>query len=228
MRLDKFLADCALGSRRELKEAIRKRSVTVNGVPVSDPSFSVSEEDDVLFCGKPAVYTPFIYLMMNKPAGVLSATEDRSKPTVLDLLPDSYRHYALFPVGRLDIDTEGLLLLTNDGALAHKATAPKFHVDKTYYTETALPIGSDTAARFSEGVRIAGGYVTAPARLRILSDKSAELTITEGKFHQVKQMFESVGNRVTYLKRISFGALTLDPALKPGKFRPLLPEERVF
>ena len=228
MRLDKFLADSALGSRSELKTAIKKGQVTVNSVTVKDPGISVTEKDSVTYMGQAVSYTPYIYLMMNKPKGVISATEDKDKKTVLSLIDEKYSHYNLFPVGRLDIDTVGLLLISNDGEMAHKALSPKSHVEKTYYVETENKISEDDIAAFTEGVYITGGTKTLPAKLEILSDNSANLTICEGKFHQVKFMFEARGNKVTYLKRITFGKLTLDETLKEGEYRPLKAEESVF
>ncbi len=228
MRLDKFLADCALGSRSEIKNAIKKGNVTVNSVIIKDPGFHVDEKDSVTFSGQAVTYSPFIYLMMNKPAGVISATEDKSKKTVLSLIDKKYDHYDLFPVGRLDIDTVGLLIISNDGEMAHKALSPKSHVEKTYYVETETLITEDDKLAFEEGVFIAGGTKTLPAKLSILSEKSAHLTITEGKFHQVKLMFEARGNKVVYLKRIKFGKLMLDKSLKEGEYRPLKPDESIF
>lgn len=228
MRLDKFLADSACGTRREVKSAIRKGHVTVGGTVITDAAYPVSEKDSVFFCGRAAAYAPFIYLMMNKPPGVLSATSDKRDKTVLDLVPEKYRHYRLFPVGRLDKDSEGLLLLTNDGDLAHRSLSPKFHVEKTYYVETARPIADAAENAFREGLVIAGGYLTKPARLLRLSDTSAHVTLTEGKFHQIKQMFAALDNEVVRLKRLSFGRLSLDPQLASGACRPLLPEETVF
>ncbi len=228
MRLDKFLADSALGSRSEIKNVIKKGGVTVNSAVIKDSAFKVSESDSVTYMGQPVTYTPFIYLMMNKPAGVISATEDKEKKTVLSLIDKKYAHYDLFPVGRLDIDTVGLLIISNDGEMAHKALSPKFHVEKTYYVETENEITEDDKKSFIEGVYIAGGTKTLPAKLTILSDKSANLTICEGKFHQVKLMFEARKNKVTYLKRIKFGNITLDETLKEGDYRPLKPDESVF
>ncbi len=228
MRLDKFLADCALGSRSELKTAIKKGLVTVNAFTVKDPGTSVTENDSVTYMGQTVSYTPYIYLMMNKPQGVISATEDKNKKTVLSLIDEKYAHYDLFPVGRLDIDTVGLLLISNDGEMAHKALSPKSHVEKTYYVETENKITEDDMAAFSEGVYIKGGTKTLPAKLEILSDNSANLTICEGKFHQVKFMFEARDNKVTYLKRIKFGNLILDESLKEGEYRPLKAGESVF
>lgn len=228
MRLDKFLADCALGSRSELKSIIKKGGVTVNSAVIKDPGFQVTEKDSVTFSGQAVTYSPFIYIMMNKPAGLISATEDKKQKTVLSLIDKKYDHYDLFPVGRLDIDTVGLLLISNDGEMAHRALSPKSHVEKTYYVETESKIAPDDIKAFAEGVYISGGTKTLPAKLEIISDKSANLTICEGKFHQVKLMFEARGNKVTYLKRIKFGNLTLDESLKEGEYRLLKADESVF
>ncbi len=228
MRLDKYLTDSGKGSRKEIKDSIKKGLVTVNSLVIKDPSFSVEKEASVTLNGQAIPYCPFVYLMMNKPKGVVSATEDKDKPTVLSLIGEEYKHFDLFPCGRLDIDTVGLLLITNDGELAHKALSPKSHVEKTYYVETEKPITSDYAKAFSEGVYIPGGTKTLPADLEILGENKANLTITEGKFHQVKYMFEALGNKVTYLKRIKFGNLLLDSSLKEGEYRPLFPHETIF
>ncbi len=228
MRLDKYLADMGQGTRKEIKEFIKKGLVTVNSAIIKDPSFSCTKEDAVTFMGQAISYEPFIYLMMNKPKGVISATTDKEKKTVISLLSEDYKNFDLFPCGRLDIDTVGLLLITNNGELAHKALSPKHHVEKTYYLETEIPIKKEYIKAFSEGVYIPGGTKTLPASLEILGDNKANLTIFEGKFHQVKYMFEAVGNKITYLKRIKFGNLTLDPSLKEGEYRPLFPDETIF
>lgn len=228
VRLDKFLSDSGLGTRSLLRARIKSGSVTVNGDVVNNPGFQVSESDSVVFSGKAVSYQKYVYLMMNKPSGVVSATEDREHKTVTDLLDGELKGRGLFPVGRLDIDTEGLLLLTDDGAFAHSVTAPSRKVDKTYYLKTERPTDSSYAERFAEGVFIPGGHKTLPAVFKILSEYEALLTISEGKFHQVKYMLEAVGNRVVYLKRLSIGKLKLDEALSPGEYRPLLPSETVF
>ncbi len=228
MRLDKYLADSGVGSRKEIKEKIKKGLVTVNSITIKDPSFSVEKDSAVTYMGQVIPYAPFVYLMMNKPKGVISSTEDRKNATVISLLDEKYKHFDLFPCGRLDIDTVGLLLITNDGELAHKALSPKSHVEKTYYVETERDITKDYHEAFSEGVYIPGGTKTLPAKLEILGDNKANLTITEGKFHQVKFMFEAMGNKVLYLKRIKFGNLSLDPSLKEGEYRPLFPHETIF
>lgn len=228
MRLDKFISDCVKDSRSEIKASIRKGEVFLGNTCIKDPAFQVVKEDTVLYKGKTLSYTQFVYLMMNKPQGVISAVRDKKYKTVIDLVGEDYSFYDLFPVGRLDLDTEGLLILTNDGDFAHKALSPRYNIDKTYYVETLNPIPNEAKLLFSEGVYISGGHKTLPANLEILTEKSAYLTIHEGKFHQVKLMFEALKNQVTYLKRIKFGNLTLDEDLPLGSYRPILPEEKIF
>lgn len=228
MRLDKFISDCGVGTRSQIKEMIKKSRVSVNGQIIKDPSFKVSEDTSVLVDGKALTYSEFFYLMMNKPSGVISAVCDKKYKTVTDLLSPEYRNRSPFPVGRLDIDTEGLLIITNDGEFAHRITSPSHHVDKTYFVKTDREIPPDATMRFSEGVYISGGYKTLPAALDIISPDEAYLTIYEGKFHQVKLMFESIGAKVTYLKRIKIGKLSIDPTLSLGEYRPFLSSESVF
>ncbi len=221
MRLDKYLADMKKGTRSEVKDAIRKGRVSVNGKPVRDPSLHVNETDDILFDGEIISYVSLECILLNKPAGYLSATDDPRYPTVMDLI-DS-RRKDLFPIGRLDIDTEGLLLLSNDGALAHDLLSPKKHVVKTYYVQTDRDIPESVVPEMEGGMDL-GDFVTLPAKLEILSGREALLSIQEGKFHQVKRMFEKTGCTVTYLKRISFGPLTLGD-LETGCSRPLTEAE---
>lgn len=229
VRLDKFLATAGYGSRKDIKKIVRQGHVAVNGQTVTDSSFHVSPEADrVTVNGATVVYKQFVYLMMNKPAGYISATEDVAAPTVIELVPEEYAHYNLFPVGRLDKDTEGLLLLTNDGRLAHELLAPKKHVPKTYFVRIEGLVTEEHVKVFSRGVTLDDGYVTKPAELKILSSASiseVELTIYEGRFHQVKRMFKSLGMKVLYLKRLAMGMLHLDLSLKPGETRELTPEE---
>ena len=228
MRLDKYLADCGIGTRSEIKNYIKKGLVSVNGTSEKNASCHVSESDEIFYNGKKIAYSPFVYIMLNKPAGVVSATRDKLDKTVLDLLGDEYKNYDLFPMGRLDKDTVGLLILTNDGEMAHKALSPRHHVEKTYYVETKIPIKEETIGSFAEGVFIKKDTKTLPAKIEILSENSCHLTIEEGKFHQVKLMFNSVGNEVTFLKRIRFGNVTLDESLKMGEYRLLREDESVF
>ena len=228
MRLDKFLAQNSYGTRSEVKKILKTGSITINGVPAGKPEFKVDPERDTICCGgKPIVYEPFLCLMLNKPADCVTAASDRMHKTVMDYI-DHPRRDELFPVGRLDIDTEGLLLLMNDGDLAHRMLSPRHHVEKTYFVRTEGKITEEDAAAFAEGVDIGEKNNTLPARLKILKSDSfseAELTICEGKFHQVKRMFESRGKRVTYLKRISMGPIVLDTSLAPGQWRTLTKEE---
>ena len=231
MRLDKYLAEMGAGTRSEVKKQIRKGSVTVNDEVIRSTDFKVDEKTDAVCCnGQPVSYVSMEYYMLNKPAGVVSATEDKRDRTVLDLIKDKKRK-DLFPVGRLDKDTEGLLLITNDGQLAHDLLSPKKHVDKTYYAKIAGKVTEEDVKLFADRVNIGSEENeewTLPAHLEIL--KSAEesevrLTIREGKFHQVKRMFQAVGKEVTYLKRESMGNLRLDETLELGEYRSLTEEE---
>ena len=231
MRLDKYLADKGEGTRQEVKKYIRRGSVTVNGELVRSPERKVDERDQVCLDGREVSYAAEEYFMLNKPAGVVSATEDKRDRTVLDLIREKKRK-DLFPVGRLDKDTEGLLLITNDGALSHRLLSPTHHVDKTYYVEVQGYVTEETRAAFQRGVNIGTeeeSLVTMPARLEILeagqSLSRVRLTIREGKFHQVKRMFLSQGMEVSYLKRESMGSLRLDDSLAPGEYRPLTEHE---
>ncbi|MFL0507214.1 pseudouridine synthase [Ureibacillus sp. 179-F W5.1 NHS] len=229
MRLDKLLSNMGLGTRKEVKQLLKQKVVTVDGVTVKDASMHVDPDNqDVSVYGERVQYTEFIYIMMHKPPGVISATEDVAEKTVIDLLDPFARHFKPFPVGRLDKDTEGLLLITNDGQLAHNLLSPKKHVQKTYYAKIEGVVTEEDVVSFQQGVELDDGYVTKPGKLVILSsgEKSEiELTIQEGKFHQVKRMFESVGKKVTYLKRLSMGSLMLDEQLKLGEYRELTENE---
>ncbi len=230
MRLDKYLSDMGVGTRSELKKDIRKGGVSVDGEVIKDPGHSVGVSSRVVFKGHEIVYEEFVYYMLNKPAGIISASEDDREETVIDLIPEPKRRN-LFPVGRLDRDTEGLLLITNDGALSHRLLSPKHHVDKVYYAEVTGMLNESDVELFRQGLVLSDGLECMPADLKILSvfeeeySSEAEITIREGKFHQVKRMFDAVGAEVTYLKRLSMGPLTLDPDLEPGESRRLTPEE---
>lgn len=229
MRLDKYLSNMGFGSRKEVKQLLKAGAVTVNGEAVKDAAAHVLEgTDSVSVLGEEIQYVKHIYLMMNKPPGVISATEDVRDQTVIDLLDPFYRHFEPFPVGRLDKDTEGLLLLTNDGKLSHNLLSPKKHVPKTYYAVIEGIVTEEDVDQFAEGVILDDGYETKPGTLTILNSgpqSEIELTITEGKFHQVKRMFEAVGKRVTYLKRLTMGNLKLDPSLSLGDYRELTNDE---
>lgn len=229
MRLDKLLANMGYGSRKEVKQLLKQKAVTVDGDYVKDAALHVDPEKQIVSVfGERVVYTEFVYFIMNKPPGVISATEDLRDETVIDLLEPLHQHFQPFPVGRLDKDTEGLLLLTNDGQLAHNLLSPKKHVSKVYYAQIEGVVTEEDAEKFANGVELDDGYVTKPGNLVILKSaqqSEIELTIQEGKFHQVKRMFEAVGKRVTYLKRISMGSLKLDENLALGEYRELTAEE---
>ena len=231
MRLDKFLCETGFGTRSQVKEMLKKGQVTVNGVAAKKPEQKIDEHKDQITCqGKTASYKKYVYYMLHKPAGVVSATEDKWEKTVLDLLKSEDRRDGIFPVGRLDKDTEGFLLLTDDGDLAHRLLSPRKHVDKTYYAKIAGSVTEAHIERFREGLDIGDEKKTLPAMLEILASKTEtseiRITIHEGRFHQVKRMFEAVGCKVTYLKRLSMGAVALDETLAPGDYRPLNEKER--
>ncbi len=224
-RLDKLLSELGVGTRSQIKEAAKKGRISVNDKVVRETSQKVdSKNDEICLDSVPLTYVEYEYIMLNKPIGVVSATEDGRHRTVLDLITDSVRR-DLFPVGRLDIDTEGLLLLTNDGKLAHRILSPRHHVEKTYYLTTDKEIPLRAVWQMAEGLRVDEEFTALPAKLEILGKNSAYLTICEGKFHQVKRMMEAVGCKVTYLKRISMGSLTLDETLNPGEYRKLTHDE---
>ncbi len=229
MRLDKLLSNTGYGSRKEVRQLLKKGMIRVNGAVMKDAAQHVDPDKDAIsLLGEEVIYREFIYLMMHKPPGVLSATEDNRDQTVVDLLGSEEQRFEPFPVGRLDKDTEGLLLLTNDGKLAHNLLSPKKGVPKTYYARVAGRVTEEDTAAFARGVILDDAYETKPGVLNILhSDEESEieLTITEGKFHQVKRMFEAVGKKVVYLKRLTMGPLELDPDLELGEYRELTQEE---
>ncbi len=229
MRIDKLLANMGYGSRKEVKKLLKDGGVTVNNEMVKDAKLHVNPENDtVSIYGEEVHYREFVYLMMNKPPGVISATEDAVDQTVIDLLEPDHQIFNPFPVGRLDKDTEGLLLITNDGQLSHQLLSPKKHVPKTYFAVIDGEVTDKDIEAFKEGVELDDGYVTKPGELTILKSgirSDIELTITEGKFHQVKRMFEAVGKRVVYLQRLSMGPLKLDEELELGEYRELTEEE---
>lgn len=229
-RLDKFLAEAGGLTRSEAKKECRKKMVRVNGQIVSSPEEKINpDRDEICLHGKKLSYEANHYYMLNKKAGYITATEDGSQDTVLDLLHASLpetKKQKLFPVGRLDKDTEGLLLITDDGPLAHELLAPKKHVEKTYFVKVDGALCDADAAAFEEGMDIGEKKILKPAGLKILPSKEeAFVTISEGKFHQIKRMFEKRGRKVLYLKRVSMGSLKLDERLAIGEARPLLEEE---
>lgn len=228
-RIDKILANLGVGSRKEVKDIIKAGAVEIDGIIVKDSGFLLDPETEkIKVNGKDLLYREYIYIMMNKPQGVISSTEDTRDKTVIDLLDDSYKAFKPAPVGRLDKDTEGLLLLSNDGQLAHKLLAPKKHVPKTYFAHIEGRVGEADIEAFKHGVTLDDGYKTLPAELTVLVKgeiSQIEIVIYEGKFHQVKRMFEAVDKKVIYLKRLAMGELRLDESLKLGEYRELKPEE---
>lgn len=229
MRLDKVLSNFGFGSRSEIKKLAREGLIRVDGSIIKDASIHVDPENNRIEVGGTFLnYRRFIYIVMNKPAGVISATADNKHKTVIDLLPEEFTCFDLFPAGRLDIDTEGMLLLTNDGQMAHELLSPRKHVDKRYYALIEGVVTDEDTKRFVEGVVLDDGYKTMPAELEIIKSgthSEIELTLHEGKFHQVKRMFEAIGKKVVYLKRIRIGGLQLDDTLRPGECRELTSEE---
>jgi len=225
IRLDKALSHMGLGSRKEVKNYIRKGYIVVNGEVVYDDDFKINpDEDEIIIDGESFKYDEYVYIMLNKPAGVISATFDNRYETVVDLC-NEYRKYNIFPVGRLDIDTEGLLILTNDGELAHKLLSPKYHVYKKYYVKFDGVFKEEYLKDFENGIVIDDGYKCLPARAEIISNDECYIYIREGKFHQVKRMMQSLGMEVTYLERVSFGEISLDTDLARGNYRLLTKEE---
>ncbi|MBP3678568.1 MAG: rRNA pseudouridine synthase [Agathobacter sp.] len=225
LRIDKYLADCGLGTRSEVKKYIKAKQITVNGEIVVKPEHKIDENvDEVCFKGQPFCYEKYVYYLLHKPAGCVTAKQDNVHKTVMEYFPEDIRAKDIAPVGRLDLDTEGLLLFTNDGPLTHHLLSPTHHIPKTYYAILDKEVPANAVEQFKEGVDIGDDKPTLPAELVILSEKEAELTIHEGRFHQVKRMFEAVGCTVTYLKRLSMGRLTLGE-LEKGKYRKLTEEE---
>lgn len=240
MRLDRFLANSGVGTRREVKELLKKRKIKVNESIVIDGSKHIDENMDIIKLEDKVIsYKPFVYIMLNKPKDVISATEDEMHKTVIDILDERYRTYSIFPVGRLDIDTEGLLILTNDGQLAHNVLSPNKHVNKKYYVELRDPISEEDIKKIENGIELEENFITKEAKVEIIEnseipiDKTngtrypskAYITITEGKYHQVKRMFKAVNNKVVYLKRVKMGNLELDKNLKIGEYRELSQDE---
>lgn len=229
IRLDKYLADMGLGTRTEVKKDIKKGRISVNQEIIKSPEYKIDIQTDVVLAdGKEIAYEKMVYYMLNKPQGVVSATEDRRDRTVLELIQEKKRK-DLFPVGRLDKDTEGLLLITNDGELAHNLLAPKKHVDKKYFVRLKNALFEENRKHLEEGVDIGEDKLTMPSQVFLLNEEKneVEIIIREGKFHQIKRMFHAVGNEVVFLKRLSMGSLVLDENLLPGEYRLLTPEEIV-
>lgn len=223
-RLDKYLCDKNIGTRSRVKALIQKGQVTVNDEVIKKPETKVSDSDIVCCQGTILSNEEFAYYMLHKPAGIITATEDKWQATVLDYFKEEPCKN-LYPVGRLDKDTEGLLLITNDGELGHRLLSPKNHIKKTYYVKMEHEICEDEIKQLEEGVDIGEKHLTLPAQIDIIDELSVYITITEGKFHQIKRMFEAVNNKVMYLKRVSMGALELDNTLKKGEYRKLTAQE---
>lgn len=228
LRLDRMLSGQGIGTRKEIKEMLAKGAVTVNGKVVTSSAIKVDTgKNEVCVQGTPVLYHEHIYIMMNKPSGVISATDDPRKQTVIDLLPQKLCRPGLFPAGRLDRDTEGFMLITDDGTFAHNILSPKKHVDKEYVAIIDSPMSPEDVQSFENGLEIDGGFTCLPARLDVLEDGTQNsgmrvtVTIHEGKYHQIKRMFEALGHEVLYLKRTSMGGLRLDPILAPGEAREL-------
>ena len=225
-RLDKIISATGKKSRREVKLLVKQGRILVDGVPASAPEMKVDPAvSEILLDGENIGYQRFTYIMLHKPAGVLSAVEDKRQKTVLDLLPEELQRRNLSPVGRLDKDTEGLLLLTNDGELTHRLLSPRHHVDKVYYARVDGRLEEADCAAFAAGITLGDGLECMPAGLEILGDSEALVTLQEGKFHQVKRMLAFCGKPVVYLKRLSMGPLRLDESLQPGEFRHLTEDE---
>ncbi|MDJ1587107.1 pseudouridine synthase [Listeria monocytogenes] len=226
MRLDKLLSHTGFGSRKEVKPLLKSGAVVVNGTIQKDSKTQVNpDKDQITVHGTPVVYQEFVYFMLHKPQNVVSATEDNVSETVIDLLAQEDTLTDPFPVGRLDKDTEGLLIITNDGTLAHNLLSPKKHIDKTYYAKIDGDVTAEDVEAFAAGIELDDGYTCKPARLEIITPNEIKVTIQEGKFHQVKRMFAARGKSVSYLKRISMGNLQLDESLALGEYRTLTEAE---
>lgn len=229
MRLDKFLVELGKCTRSEGGKLIRSGKVAVNGEIIKKPDHKIDpEKDKISLFGEVLTYKKFTYIMLNKPEGYVSATDDEREKTVLDLVSDEDKRKGLFPCGRLDKNTLGLVILTNDGEGAHRLLSPKHHVEKTYKFECKFPLSGDDIKMLEGGVDI-GGYLTKPCQIKMDTEAMGEITLTEGKYHQIKRMLESIDNKITYLERISFGTIKLDPSLERGEWRYLTNnEEDIF
>lgn len=229
MRLDKFISMLGKATRSEAGKLIRAGKATVNGIVQKAPDYKIDPDNDlVTLLGEALTYKKYTYIMLNKPEGYVSATEDPNEKTVLDLVSVEDRRKGLFPCGRLDKNTLGLVILTNDGEGAHRVLSPKHHVSKVYKFISRDPVCENDIKLLEAGVDI-GGYLTKPCKIKMVSENEGEITLIEGKYHQIKRMLEAVGNKITYLERIRFGSIVLDPALKRGEWRYLTPnEEEIF
>lgn len=227
MRIDRLLSDMGIASRKESSQAARRGLITVNGAVVKDASKHINPEIDLIsYMGRAIEYRKYVYVMLNKPDGYVSATDDKNLPVVTELLSDELRRMELFPVGRLDRDTVGLMILTNNGPLAHSLLSPKHHVEKEYYFKCAVPLVSGAEDRFRDRITLADGYECKEAQLIPDSDRmGGRIILTEGKYHQIKRMIASLDNRVTYLERVRFSSIILDPSLDRGQWRQLTERE---
>lgn len=225
MRVDKLLSEMGKASRSESAKLARQGKILVNGTPIKKADVHVNPEtDEIVLCGMPVKYKKFTYIMLNKPEGYVSATDDPKETTVLELLDDEERRKNLFPCGRLDKNTLGLLILTNDGESAHRLLSPKHHAEKVYKFKSKLPLAQDDIEKLEAGIDI-GGYVTKPCKITLNDNTEGEIILTEGKYHQIKRMLEAIDNKITYLERISFGGIGLDTSLERGEWRYLTDEE---
>ena len=227
MRIDKFLSNMGIASRAESSKAARGGLILVNGAVVKKADIHIDpEKDEIIFCGRKIEYRKYTYILMNKPDGVVSATEDGKDKTVIDLLPEELQKLNLFPCGRLDKHTLGLVMLTDDGDLAHRLLSPKHHVKKKYFFESKFPLTNNEVEYLEAGATLEDGYITKPSKIELLADgKSGYITLVEGKYHQIKRMLESVNNKITYLERVTFGPLSLDKNLGRGEWRMLTKDE---
>ena len=221
-----IFASSAVLSRSECQKAVKKSRIKVNGKIINSTSIKVDKEiAEILLDDKAVEFKKFVYIMLNKPSGVVSARSDSLDKTVVDILPENYKRKGLFPCGRLDKDTVGLVIITNDGVSAHKRLAPKNHAEKVYYFETADEVSQNNASEIEKGVLLKDGYTTKPCKVKLITAKSGEIILTEGKYHEIKRIFGSLGNKITYLKRIEFAKIKLDANLKEGEARYLTKEE---
>ena len=226
MRLDKLISSCGIASRTEITKAAAKGLITVDGKTVTKPSVHVDPEvNKVVYCGEEIIYREFYYVMLNKPQGYVCSTDDPRERTVLELLPERLQKLDLFPCGRLDKDTLGLVILTNNGQLAHRMLSPKHHVDKVYFFTARDKVSEDDVQKLENGVDIGEGYITKPAKVEMIEDKLGYITLTEGKYHQITRMLEAVGNKIERLERVAFAGIPLDNTLKRGEWRMLTDEE---
>lgn len=228
MRLDKFFSELKIFSRREITNELKKGFIKVNDVVIKKADFKINENKDVVkYKDEVVVYKKYIYLMLNKPQGYISATDDLTQKTVLDLIPENLRKFELFPVGRLDKDTTGLVILTNDGPSAHNALSPKHHVEKKYYFKTADPYSENDVISIEKGITLADEYTTKPCKIEKIDDFSGYITLTEGKYHEIKRLFGARKNKIIKLQRISFSKIMLGD-LELGKYRHLTDEEEAI